>query len=115
MDLVKEYKRNTAFKNDNDLYASLIDIFKFGTIKSEYKDLVTIENKEEINQVFVSFLNTLLSTNLVTNRKDKLILINLIDELHFRNEILEMIKLRNEKAHIAASKRLGKKFMSSVK
>ena len=84
-----------------------------GAIKSEYKTTSTIESKEEINQILIQFLEYILSNNLVTNRSDKITLINLIDEFNFRNEILDLIKQKNHGNLKKASTRLGKKFMSS--
>ncbi|WP_158960692.1 hypothetical protein [Myroides fluvii] len=115
MDLLKEYKQNTTFKNEEDLLESIKDIFMFGSIKSEYKTNAIIDNKEEINQYFINFLELILSSNLVTKKTDRLTIINLIDEFNYRNEILDLIKQKNEPSLKEASKRLGKKFMSSEK
>jgi|SRR5690606_20545998 len=112
MDLVKEYKRNTLFKNENEIFESLKDVFTFGIIKSEYKTDAIIQNKEEINDTLVQFLESLLSKNLVNNKNDKITLINLIDEFNFRNEILDLIRKKNHKNLKKTSERLGKKFMS---
>ncbi len=115
MDLVKEYKRNTVFKNDNEIFESLRNVFMFGEIKSEYKSDSVIEHKEEINQTLIKFFEDILARNLVSNKNDKITLINLIDEFNFRNEILDLIKKKNEKHLNKTSSRLGKKFMSSEK
>ena len=113
MDLVKEYKRNSIFKNEDEIFESLKNVFTFGAIKSEYKTDSIIENKEEINQILIKSLEYLLAQNLVSNKNDKITLINLIDEFNFRNEILELIREKNHKNLKITSQRLGKKFMSS--
>lgn len=117
MDLVKEYKEKSIFKNEKDICESLIHIFKFGTIKSEYKNSRIIHHKEEINDLTIIFLEKLLSNDLATTKKDKLTVINLLDELNYRNEILHLIETKNISSidDKKASDRIGKKFMSSVK
>ncbi|MCT3805539.1 hypothetical protein CMU96_06920 [Elizabethkingia anophelis] len=113
MDLIKEYNKNRTFKNDSDFFESLKDIFMFGNIKSEYKSNNLIDNKELINSILIDFLKNLLSKELLTNRKEKTAAINLISEMDFRNEILELIKEKNNNT-VQISERLGAKFMSSV-
>ena len=113
MDLIKEYNRNKTFKNDEEFFESLRDIFMFGNIKSEYKSNHFIENKELINSIFVNFLESLLSQDIISNKKEKIAVINFISEFNFRNEILELLKQKNTD-NILASKRLGAKFMSSI-
>lgn len=114
MDILKEYNRNSKFKSKEDYYKIVAQIFQLGAVKSEYKDQDTLSNKENINKLLVGFLENLLSNDMVQNKKDKLAVINLLDELNFRNEILGMIEAKNSKNTKAASKRIGKKFMSSV-
>ena len=113
MDLVKEYKNNSVFKNEKAILESLTNVFMLGTIKSEYKKNQTIDNKEEINELIIHLLENLLSNDFVTNQKDKLTIINLLDEFNYRNEILELIKKKNNSELIETSNRLGSKFISS--
>lgn len=113
MDLIKEYNKNRTFKNDSDFLEGLKDVFMFGNIKSEYKNNDVIDSKELINSIFIDFLKSLLSKELLTSRKEKLAAINLISEMDFRNEILELIKEKNNNM-AQISERLGAKFMSSV-
>lgn len=118
MDLVKEYKEKSNFKNEREIFESLTHIFMFGTIKSEYKNTQTINNKEEVNMLIIKLLENILSDDLASTKKDKLTVINLLDELNFRNEILHLIADKNFSQDTdikSASERLGKKFMSSVK
>lgn len=118
MDLVKEYKEKSAFKNDEEIFESLIHIFTFGTIKSEYKSAQTIHNKEFVNSLIIKFLEQILSDDLATTKKDKLAVINLLDELNFRNEILHLMASKNlfkDENIKKASYRIGRKFMSSEK
>lgn len=115
MDLVEEYNRNTKFKDENEIFESLKHVFMFGSIKSEYTTDSIITKKEEINQSLISVLEFILSKNLVTSKSDKLTLINLIDDLNYRNEILDLIRTKNHKNLNKTSQRLGNKFMSSKK
>ena len=106
MDLIKEYKEKSTFKNEKDILESLSHIFMLGEVKSEYKRNQTISNKGAI-----------LSDDLISNKKDKLTIINLLDELNYRNEILELIASKKgykEKEIKEISERLGNKFMSSL-
>ena len=117
MDLVKEYKEKSTFKNE-DIFESLTRIFTFGAIKSEYKSAQKIHNKEAVNSLIINLLEHILSDNLATTKKDKLTVINLLDELNFRNEILHLIANKNLSQDLDIKKtsdRLGKKFMSSEK
>ena len=84
-----------------------------GHFKSEYKNENIIENKEIINSIFIDFLESVLSKDLLTNKKEKVSVINFISEFNFRNEILEMMKDKNKNS-LQASKRLWSKFMSSL-
>jgi hypothetical protein len=118
MDLVKEYKEKSTFKNEQDIFESLTHVFMFGSIKSEYKSTQIIHNKEEMNSLIIKLLEQILSNDLANTRKDKLTIINLLDELNFRNEILHLIASKNLSQNVdikESSDRLGKKFMSSVK
>lgn len=117
MDLVKEYREKSIFKNKNEIFESLTHIFTFGVINSEYKKNKTIHNKEEVNVLIIKFLEDILSNDLATTQKDKLVVINLIDELSFRNEILNLIEKKNFHSSDMekTSNRIGKKFMSSIK
>lgn len=114
MDLVKEYNDNTYFKSEKDLIESLTAVFNFGKINTAKKDKNTIENKEELNNLTIQFLENILKENLIQTTKEKLVVIQLLSELNYRNEILEYIK--SNKLSIQskeAAERLGKKFMSS--
>lgn len=116
MDLVKEYKENSIFKNEQDLFETLTHIFTIGSIKSEYKRPQIIHNKLEINYLIIEFLENLLLKDLGTTKKEKLSVINLLDELNLRNEILHLIENKINSEDIAkSSERLGQKFMSSIK
>ena len=116
MDLVKEYKEKSIFKNEKDIFESLTHIFSFGTIKSEYKSSQVIQNKEEVNELIIKLLENILSNDLATTKKDKLTVIKLLDELTFRNEILHLIADKNLSHDLKkTSDRIGEKFMSSVK
>ncbi|MFS4473956.1 hypothetical protein [Chryseobacterium sp. T20] len=114
MDLIKEYYKNTNFKNDSDFFENLEDIFMFGNIKSEYKNNDFISHKELINLQLIDFLKSLLSKDLLTNKREKVAAINLISEMDLRNEFLELIKEKNNNNTAEISERLGAKFMSSV-
>ena len=117
MDLIKEYKEKSTFKNEKDILESLSHIFMLGEVKSEYKRNQTISNKEAINSLIIRLLEEILSDDLITNKKDKLTVINLLDELNYRNEILELIasqKGYKEKEIKEISERLGNKFISSL-
>lgn len=116
MDLVKEYKENSIFKNKQDIFETLTRIFTIGTIKSEYKKPHIIHNKQEINDLTIKFLENLLLNDLATTKREKLSVINLLDELNLRNEILHLIENKiNSEDTAKSSERLGKKFMSSIK
>ena len=116
MDLIKEYTQKSTFKNDADFYESLTQIFKLGTIKSDFKTLDILHSKEAFNSLTIKFLESILSAELATTIQEKVAIINLLDELNFRNEIIHLIANKDFEGKLEeTSKRLGKKFMSSVK
>ncbi|MCC9019139.1 hypothetical protein [Flavobacterium lipolyticum] len=118
MDLVKEYNEKSHFKNANDIFEVLADVLMSGTIKSEYKNPHTIENKEGINSLVIKFLEDVLSNDLANTKKRKLSVINLLDEFNYRNEILHLMAVKNSSKGNElekTSERMGRKFMSSVK
>jgi hypothetical protein len=114
VDLAKKYKEKTNFKNEEDISKSLANIFMFGTIKSDYKSSSVIKKKEELNELIINLLEEILSNDSLNTKKEKLEIINLLDELNFRNEILQMMEKKNVSDIKKASKRIGKKFMSSI-
>lgn len=114
MDLVKDYKANTNFKNVEDVFKSLASVFMFGSIKSNYKREKTIKNKEEINDLTIQFLENILDNELANTKQEELTVISLLDELNYRNELLHLMEKENQSSVKKAAKRIGKKFMSSV-
>ncbi|SFD09876.1 hypothetical protein [Flavobacterium phragmitis] len=118
MDLVKEYNEKSHFKDFKDIFESLTQVFMLGTIKSDYKSAQIIHKKEEINSHAIKFIEEILSNDLITAKKDKLALINLLDDLNYRNEILHLMASKNTQELESlkkSSERMGRKFMSSVK
>ncbi len=114
MDLIKKYQHNTDFKSDLDFLKSLAIIFNYGNIKKDKNGVTTKENKIAFNNLTIQFLENILKENLIQTTKEKLVVIQLLSELNYRNEILESIK--SNKLSIQskeAAERLGKKFMSS--
>ena len=114
MDLVKEYKENTNFKSVEDIFKSLASVFMFGSIKSDYKRGKTIKNKEEINDLTIRYLENILTNDLTSTKQEKLTVISLLDELNYRNEVLQLMEKQNQSSVKKASKTIGKKFMSSI-
>lgn len=113
MDLVKEYQDNTNFKSVEDMLKSLSSVFMFGSIRSQYKRKKTIKNKEGINELAIQFLENILSNNLATTKEEKLTVINLLDELNYRNEVLHLMEEQQQEEITKAAKTIGKKFMTS--
>lgn len=114
MDLVKDYKENTNYKSVEDIFKSLSNVFMFGSIKSAYKSEKTIKNKEEINELTIQFLENILNKDLAKTKQEKLTIISLLDEMNYRNEVLQLMENEQEKSINKAAKSIGKKFTSSV-
>lgn len=112
MNLVETYKAQSLQKQD--YLENLFQLIKIGEVQSEYTNSTTINKKEEVNDLFISFLEKILANDLAVHRKHKLGVIDLIDDLKFRNEILHLMDEKNNKNAKMASEHLGKKFMSSV-
>lgn len=119
MDLVKEYNEKSHFKNVKDIFEILAEVFMSGAIKSEYKSSRTIENKEEINSLLIKLLEDILANDLATTKKNRLSVIDLLDDLNYRNEILHLMASKNslkvDESLKKTSERMGRKFMSSEK
>ena len=113
MNLVKEYKANTNFKTNEDVVKVLTNVINLGEIKSTYKKGKTIRIKEEINNFAIQFLENILSNNLASTKREKLILISLLDELNYRNEVLQLMGKENQASVKKAATSIGKKFISS--
>ncbi|MFB9077699.1 hypothetical protein ACFFLS_00685 [Flavobacterium procerum] len=122
MDLVKEYKEKSNFKDVKEVSAVLAtvftDLFVLGTIKSDYKSKQTISKKEDVNSRTIKLLEYILSNDFVTSKETKLKVIKLLDDLNYRNEILHLMDESNNAAEEDLKKtaeQMGRKFMSSEK
>lgn len=114
MDLVKDYKENTNYKSVEDVFKSLSNVFMFGSIKSAYKSEKTIKSKEGLNELTIQFLESILKKDLAKTKQEKLAVISLLDEMNYRNEVLQLMEKGQGENIDKAAKNIGKKFMSSV-
>ncbi|AWK03307.1 hypothetical protein HYN56_03355 [Flavobacterium crocinum] len=122
MDLVKEYKEKSNFKNEREVLAVITsvfaELFERGTIRSEYKSEHTINKKEDVNSFNVKLLEYILSNDFVTSKETKLNVVKLLDDLNYRIELLHLMNESNKSALKdlkETSERMGRKFMSSEK
>jgi len=113
MDLIKNYSKMTKINTDS-AFSVFSTLFEFSEVKSEYKSIKTIKKKEDINNYLLGFLEKVLQQDFIKDKAKKLELIKLVDQLNFRNEVLESFKSNiPKKALMTISKRLNSKTMSS--
>ncbi|HBL80436.1 MAG TPA: hypothetical protein DDZ79_11195, partial [Aequorivita sp.] len=89
-------------------------IFNFTNIKKDYKKISTVDKKEEMVDEIISLLEKYLELDIVKDKSQKLEIIDVLDKLRFRKEVLEVIKSKIKFNDIEkAGNRLGKKSQSA--
>jgi hypothetical protein len=113
MTVIDKYIEKANIENEN-LHQVIISIFNFTKIKTNYKRVSTVNKKEEMVDEIISLLEKYLELDIVKEKSQKLEIIDVLDKLHFRKEVLEVIKSKIEINDIKkAGNRLGKKSQSA--
>lgn len=113
MAVLDKYIEKTKIEEEN-LHHLISSIFSFTDIKDNYKHISTVDKKEEIVDGIISLLEKYLELGIVKNKSQKLEIIDVLDKLHFRKEVLEGMKNNIDFEKIEkAGKKLGKKSQSA--
>ncbi len=113
MTVIDKYIEKTKIENEN-LHQVIFSIFNFTDIKTTYKRVSTVDKKEEMVDEIISLLEKYLELDIVKDKSQKLEIINVLDKLHFRKELLEVIKSKIDFNDIKkAGNRIGKKSQSA--
>lgn len=100
--------------NHEDFQIVMESMFESLLIKREYKSLEVLEKKEELLDMFSSFIEKYLEMRFGVSGKNKIQFINLIDKLNLQREALEYSKDKNSYDSLkVAAERLGKKSQSA--
>ncbi len=113
MAVIDKYLEKTKINNEN-LHQVIFSIFDFTNIKRDYKKSSTVDKKEEMVDEIISLLEKYLELNIAKGKSQKLKIINVLDKLHFRKEVLEIIKSEIDFGDIEkVGNRIGKKSQSA--
>lgn len=82
-------KEISTFRFQYDLVTSLFDLTDINCV---YKSRSTLEKKEEIVDELISLLEKSLELNVIRNKPAKLEIFETLDKLHFRKEVLDLLK-----------------------
>ena len=91
MDLIKEYTQKSKFRDEKKFFEIFSLALSLGVDESEYKEIDAIHKKEAIILLAINFIESILSADLAATKQEKLSIINLLDELNFRSEVLQSI------------------------
>ncbi len=113
MTAIDKYIEKTKIEDEN-LHQVIFSIFNFTNIKKDYKKISTVDKKEEMVDEIISLLEKYLELDIVKDKSQKLEIIDVLDKLRFRKEVLEVIKFKIKFNDIEkAGNRLGKKSQSA--
>lgn len=115
MEILEKYKEKIEI-DESALYQVFVRIFKSSNINTEYKSIQTIQKKEDINNLFIQFIEQGLQYNLFEDKTQKAFMIKILSKMYLKKEILEIMEGKlNIEGLEAASKNLSKKSQSSFK
>ena len=113
MTTIDKYIEKTRIQNES-LHQVIFSIFNFTDIKTNYKRASTVQKKEEMVDEVISVMEKFLELNIVKDKSQKLEMIDVLDKLYFKKEVLELLKSEIKLKDIQeAGNRLGKKSQSA--
>ncbi len=113
MATIDKYIEKTKIK-DEDLHQVIFSIFNFTAIKANYKRASTVQKKEEMVDEVISLMEKFLELDIVKDKSQKLAIIDVLDKLYFRKEVLELLKSEIKLKDIQETgNRLGEKSQSA--
>lgn len=108
-DIFSKYIDQSFYQNETEVLGELKYFLSFENIE------VYTPLKASIYSHFKEYFEKILSSGIQIDKKEKLMLIRLLDEFNLRLEILESLKNNQSEDDLTQiAERLGNKFMSSV-
>ena len=103
--------------SDSFLRIFYIEKDEIPTVRKE-EEKSKIQEKNELLQLYLEFLNKTLYSNLLKEKEEKISIIKIIDKLKIQNELMELLATGDSDNKVmellATSDRFGKKAQSSV-